>query len=103
MKTCEILATVARVALVGAVAVAVTASASSSSNRGAVAIGAHDDRPPPAQAMDAERALGLWKSSFGAVKVEVDANRPGGVHGVWTYDRNGQQVVGYFAGALRGN
>ena len=56
--------------------------------------------------MNIANALGLWKSSFGAVKVEEDNQRgpnSGWVHGVWVYDRNGQEVIGYFSGMLRGN
>jgi hypothetical protein len=57
--------------------------------------------------MDASRALGLWRSTFGAVKIEPD-NRGGGLEagslqGIWVYQRQGQEVVGYFAGNLRGN
>lgn len=63
--------------------------------------------PPPPQDMDPAAALGLWRSNFGAVKVEADNSRgglqAGAVHGVWQYDRQGQEVVGYFFGALRGN
>jgi hypothetical protein len=62
---------------------------------------------PPPQAMDTGRALGLWKSSFGAVKIEEDLSKgaagAGYVHGVWVYQRQGQDVVGYFGGNLRGN
>ena len=50
------------------------------------------------------KALGLWKTSFGAVKIEQNDQVPNGVHGVWVYDNEaGQQVIGYFAGAMRGN
>lgn len=63
--------------------------------------------PPPAQDMEPARALGLWHSNFGAVKLEADNSRgglqAGAVHGVWQYDRQGQEVVGYFFGMLRGN
>jgi hypothetical protein len=62
---------------------------------------------PPAQAMDPSRALGLWKSSFGAVKIEDDLSKgaagSGFVQGVWVYQRAGQDVIGYFGGNLRGN
>src|SRR5215510_610322 len=62
---------------------------------------------PLPQQMDEPRALGLWKSSFGAVKIEEDlkTGQPGGgtLHGVWMYTRNGQDVIGYFAGQLKGN
>jgi hypothetical protein len=54
--------------------------------------------------MDANAALGLWKSSWGAVKIETDAQRGGGfVHGVFVYSQNGREVVGYFGGRLEGN
>jgi hypothetical protein len=57
--------------------------------------------------MDPARALGLWRSSFGPVKIENDLSRgqpgSGSVMGVWVYDRDGQEVIGYFAGSLRGN
>ncbi len=63
--------------------------------------------PPPPQDMDPARALGLWQSNFGAVKIEPNTAtgglQAGGVHGVWQYDRQGQAVVGYFFGTLRGN
>jgi hypothetical protein len=63
--------------------------------------------PPAPQQMEAGRALGLWRSTFGAVKIEAD-NRNGGLQmgalqGVWVYNRQGQEVIGYFAGNLRGN
>jgi hypothetical protein len=62
---------------------------------------------PPPQQMDGGRALGLWRSTFGAVKIEAD-NSKGGIQvgalqGVWVYNRQGQEVIGYFAGNLRGN
>ena len=57
--------------------------------------------------MDEPRALGLWKSSFGAVKIEEDLKNgtPGGgtLQGVWMYQRNGADVIGYFTGKLAGN
>ncbi len=60
--------------------------------------------PPPPMAMDASRSLGLWQSSFGAVKIESDATQgPGGIMGVWLYERTGQEVVGFFTGTMDGN
>ena len=63
--------------------------------------------PPPPQQMEPARALGLWRSTFGAVKIEADNSKggltTGAVQGVWVYQRQGQEVVGYFAGNLRGN
>lgn len=63
--------------------------------------------PPPPQEMEASRALGLWRSTFGAVKIEADNSRggidTGSLQGVWVYQRQGQEVIGYFSGNLRGN
>jgi len=57
--------------------------------------------------MEASRALGLWRSTFGAVKIEADNSKggldSGSLQGIWVYQRQGQEVVGYFAGNLRGN
>jgi len=62
---------------------------------------------PPSQQMQEPRALGLWKSNFGAVKIEEDLThgQPGAgvLQGVWMYKRGGQDVIGYFAGKLDGN
>src|SRR5262249_54748757 len=66
-----------------------------------------DSSPPPPQQMEPTRALGLWRSTFGAVKIEADDSKggldAGSVHGIWVYQRQGQEVIGYFAGNLRGN
>lgn len=63
--------------------------------------------PPPPQEMESSRALGVWRSTFGAVKIEADNSRggieTGSLQGVWVYQRAGQEVVGYFSGNLRGN
>jgi hypothetical protein len=63
--------------------------------------------PPPPQQMESARALGLWRSTFGAVKIEADNSRGGldasALQGIWVYQRNGEEVVGYFSGFLRGN
>jgi hypothetical protein len=54
--------------------------------------------------MDEESALGLWKSSFGAVKIERDTDAgPGQLMGIWVYDRAGREVIGSFDGPLEGN
>jgi hypothetical protein len=99
---------VARAVVVAAACFAALASASSSQNSprngppGALS-------PPAPQPMQPTVALGLWMSSFGAVKIEDDLSRgaagSGQLHGVWTYpDRRDQhEVIGYFTGALRGN
>lgn len=89
-------------AVVGAVG-ALAASGSSTANRPPPpgAQGAYAPPPPPSRPMPAEAALGLWKSSFGPVKIERD--EAGRLMGAWVYDRDGQEVVGTFAGPLTGN
>jgi hypothetical protein len=100
---------VARVMVVLVACVATVGSASSGSNTTATdpQYGATANSPPPAQPMEPGRALGLWRSTFGAVKIEADNSKgglqTGAVQGVWVYQRKGQEVVGYFAGTLRGN
>jgi len=62
------------------------------------------DEAPESRPMDGNLALGLWKSSFGPVKIEVaQEQEQGQLRGVWVYDRNGEEVVGYFSGLLDGN
>lgn len=66
--------------------------------------GAWNAQPPQSQSMDPRAAVGLWKSTFGAVKIEGSTpGVPAAVHGAWTYDKQGAQVIGYFAGTLDGN
>jgi hypothetical protein len=100
------LGNVARIITVAAAVWAAAGSASSTSNSAAVPQNANMNPPPPRE-MDSSRALGLWRSTFGAVKIEADANRgglsSGAVQGIWTYQRQGQEVIGYFSGTLRGN
>jgi hypothetical protein len=109
------LGNVARIAAVLAACAAALGSATSRSNNqsaqppppqqeaGASPVGS----PPQAQQMDPNMALGLWRSTFGAVKIEPDSSKgglsSGAVQGVWIYQRQGQEVIGYFAGQLRGN
>ena len=101
----------ARVVAVVAACVAAVGSATSSSNSTSQDPGlpgpGGQNGPPPPQQMDASRALGLWRSTFGAVKLEADASKggleAGSVQGIWVYQRQGQEVIGYFAGNLRGN
>ena len=103
------LGNVARVALVAASCLAAVGSATSSSNNtnGANDPAAAAQSPPQPQQMDAQRALGLWRSTFGAVKIDADGShggiQAGAVHGVWEYSRQGQDVIGYFYGTLQGN
>lgn len=96
-----LLRNVARVALIGAALIAAAASASSK-----------QQTPPPggpaapaSQPMDPSQALGLWKTNFGAVKIETNAaGGAGAIHGVWVYNNSeGQEVIGYFGGTLSGN
>jgi hypothetical protein len=103
----------ARVLAVTAFAVLAAASASSSQNNNQNAsmmpqYGQPQGGGPPApQQMEPGRVLGLWRSTFGAVKIEADNSKgglqSGSVQGVWVYNRQGQEVIGYFAGNLRGN
>lgn len=101
---------VARVVAVLAACVAAAGSATSksSSNQDPSFTGSgSQESPPPPQQMEAVRALGLWRSTFGAVKIEPDNSKggldAGSLHGIWVYQRQGQEVIGYFSGNLRGN
>ncbi|MFN0246242.1 MAG: hypothetical protein ACKV2T_05005 [Kofleriaceae bacterium] len=106
---------VLRVALVLAAGVMAAGSATSSSSnpppqqqpRGMAGGGQNVGQPPPPQQMEASAALGLWQTNFGAVKIEADNSKgglqAGSVQGVWVYQRQGAEVIGYFAGNLRGN
>ena len=94
----------ARLGVIAAVVLA--AAGSAAQNQGPPAVTTPTATAPAPQPMDASAALGLWRSSFGAVKIETDTSRGPGdnaVMGVWVYDRSGQEVVGYFAGILDGN
>jgi hypothetical protein len=97
----------ARIITVTAACVAAAGSASSGSNQSQAAARVGPSSAPAPTQMDPSRALGLWSSSFGAVKIEADLTHgglpQGGIHGVWLYQRQGQDVVGYFSGTLRGN
>jgi hypothetical protein len=101
------LADLARALAVAAAVVAAAASATSTQNNAAQQSGYPGNDPPQPSQMDPSRAIGLWKSTFGAVKIEADAQnggmQTGNVQGAWVYDRRGEQVVGVFYGSLRGN
>jgi hypothetical protein len=100
------LGTAVRLCAVVGAAAALAASGSSSANRPPPpAPQAQADAPPPqSQPMDPQRAVGLWKSSFGPVKIERDVDTgPGHLMGIWVYDRQGREVVGYFGGPISGN
>jgi hypothetical protein len=103
---------VARVVAVLGAAIALIGSAQNSQNpspQTQAQYGQSEGRssPPPPQEMEASRALGTWRSTFGAVKIEADNSRggleTGSLQGVWVYQRQGQEVIGYFSGSLRGN
>jgi hypothetical protein len=99
---------VARVIAVCAACLAAAGSATSNNNSpSAVQPQNQNTSPPPPREMEPARALGLWRSTFGAVKIEADNARggvqAGAIQGVWVYQRQGQEVVGYFSGSLRGN
>lgn len=60
--------------------------------------------PASSQTMDPTLLLGVWKSNFGPVKIQADTSgATGKLMGVWVYDRDGAEVIGYFSGAMRGN
>ena len=99
---------VARVIAVSAACLAAVGSATSNNNSpSAVQPQNANTSPPPPREMEPARSLGLWRSTFGAVKIEADNSRggvqAGAIQGVWVYQRQGQEVVGYFSGQLRGN
>jgi hypothetical protein len=102
---------VARVVVVLGAAVALIGSASNNQNQNqsmqTAQFAQSGGSPPPPQEMEPARALGLWRSTFGAVKIEADNSRggveSGSLQGVWVYQRQGQEVVGYFSGNLKGN
>ena len=93
--------------LTAVVAAAASATSNQNSNQPPGPREPQGGGPPPAQPMDPSRALGVWRSTFGAVKIEADPSKgglpAGAVQGVWVYQRQGQEVIGYFAGNLRGN
>jgi hypothetical protein len=108
------LANLARVvAVLAACGAALGSATSSGSNQQPPQqpVGPQQEQPvgnaPPPQQMEPSLALGLWRSTFGAVKLEADNSKgglaAGAVQGVWVYQRQGQEVIGYFAGQLRGN
>jgi len=101
------LGNIARVVTVAAACLAALGSATSNNNSPGVQPQNANMSPPPPQEMDPARALGLWRSTFGAVKIEADNTRggiaSGAVQGIWVYQRRGQEVIGYFNGSLRGN
>lgn len=63
----------------------------------------YGDPDTESPSLDVRRVLGLWDSSFGPVKIALDTSR-GGKHlmGVWVYQRDNKEVIGYFSGPVRG-
>ncbi len=87
-------------------AIAGSATSSQNATMGGQPATVGASNPPPPVAMEPARSLGLWKSSFGAVKIEEDPRAPAGqgyLQGIWVYQKNGQDVIGSFGGQLRGN
>src|SRR5579862_6269357 len=101
------LGNLARVMTLAAACFAAVGSATSNTSNQPQGPQTQASSPPPPQQMEPARALGLWRSTFGAVKIEADNSKggvqAGAVQGVWVYQRQGQEVVGYFSGNLRGN
>ncbi|MFT3692590.1 MAG: hypothetical protein QM831_05580 [Kofleriaceae bacterium] len=101
------LGNLARVLLVAGACIAGVGSATSNSTPPPQQAANAPSSPPPAQEMDSARALGLWRSTFGAVKIEADnahgGLQAGSLQGIWEYQRQGQDVIGYFYGTLQGN
>ena len=92
--------------LLTASAFALASSSSSTNTPPPVAAtgGQPTPQPPASQPMDPAMAVGLWNSNFGAVKVEADnARGPGQLMGIWLYDRDGQEIIGFFSGSASGN
>ena len=70
------LATTARLALAALATTVLVASASSKKNEPPpAAAGAWNAAPPPSSALPPGAASGLWKTTFGAVKVETPRAR----------------------------
>lgn len=83
---------------------ALVASANQGQNRPRPVQPEVDEAAPASRPMEPTKALGLWKSSFGAVKIESDpAQGDDYVMGVWVYDRAGEEIIGFFDGTLDGN
>lgn len=97
----------AAIALIGSAQNSQNPSQTNQAQYSQSAAGGNGGSPPPPQEMESSRALGVWRSTFGAVKIEADNSRggleTGSLQGVWVYQRQGQEVVGYFSGSLRGN
>ena len=92
-----------RIGLVGAALLAALGSASS--KKSTQQPEAANYGAPAPRAMNPSLAIGLWRSSFGAVKIEPDPQQARGefIQGAWTYQRGGEEVVGVFWGQLKGN
>jgi hypothetical protein len=103
----RVLAVCARVTALGAAFVFAAASASSRDRHGPMSpYQSHEasaDGAPTPLPMNPEDAIGLWHSSFGAARIEFDDQRDGHLVGLWVYQRQGQEVIGYIEGPISGN
>jgi hypothetical protein len=91
--------------LTAAVFAAASSSSTTNSPPPAMAAGSQPTPQAPASSpMDPSMAVGLWNSNFGAVKVEADQSKgTGELMGIWLYDRDGQEIIGFFSGRAGGN
>ncbi len=101
-----------RLTLLFIAAAAATASTSSTTNAPSAAgpngapysADQGQGNPASSQSIDPSLLVGVWKSNFGPVKITPDpSGATGRLTGVWVYEREGAEVIGYFEGALRGN
>jgi len=100
------MATATRLGLLALALLLAAGSAATNNNVPQGGAPAGDSGPPPARPMDPVMAVGVYKTNFGPVKIELDEYGSGlsnGVHGVWVYDREGLEVLGYFYGDMDGN
>ncbi len=99
-RLCSSMATLVRIGVLICAVLVSAASARSTSPSSPSGSNGRADLPVP-QPMPSHRALGLWKSSFGAVKIQSDGS--GKLMGVWVYQRAGREIVGFFSGPIDGN
>ncbi len=104
MTTARVLGLLGRAGLLGAALLVTTATSSTQRpSQYTPPSSSRQFQPPAPEPMDANQALGLYRTSFGPVKLEATEDGLPSVHGVWVYDRNGEEVIGYFSGSLNGN
>jgi hypothetical protein len=99
------LSTPLRLAVVALAALAAIGSSGSNQAPPAAPSGGGGFAAPAPRHMEPGTELGLWRSSFGPVKIEVDPRGadPTQVQGAWRYMRGAQEVIGVFWGTMRGN